>query len=376
MIQQEEYMRKVANMNYQKFYDQGFATAGHNGPHGHPDTAVRNTSHYLIIYSYLYKQTGEERYLLICQRFVEYLIGMQKQSKSGAIQCMLSDKFDRLNGLIGQGWVIEALIYYYDISHDINCLECAKKIFYSQLYDWDLHLWHRIELDGRDIDVDPTYNHHVWFAACSYKLAELCKDDTIDKMIVDFLTHGAERDFKVYESDGILHHHVSVNRPIMKSGKRKAFIKKILSPIRFINPKKLDPKYMEYAYHLFDFYGFCILKEKYGHLPLFSSEAYRKAEACVNNIDYINRKNGVDKYLDRGNPFNVYGYSYNSLSFEYPYVAKSCGFEIGDTSRKLFDIQKRLMWDKSTELFSKNQPDIETWNARTYEIIRFLENSI
>ena len=371
MMKQEEYMMYVANFNYATFHRQGFATAGHNGPHGHPDTPVRNTGHYLIIFSYLYKKTKEEKYLDICKKFAEYLMDMQKKSKSGAIQCMLSDKFDHLNGLIGQGWTIEALLYYYNISKDERCLDCAKAIFYSQKYDWGLHLWHRIELDERDIDIDPTYNHHVWYAACSYKLAELCHDDNIDKIITDFLTKGAERDFRVHAEDGLLCHHVRVDRPVMKAAKRKMFIKKILSPIRFLNPQKLDPKFMEYAYHIFDLYGFCILKEKYGHLPLYSSESYKKALACAQNIDYINKKL---KSFQTGKIHNVYGYPYNSLAFEYPYVAKSCGFEPQGVLYKLYEIQKVLMWDEETKMFSRNQPDLETWNARTYEIIRFLES--
>ena len=369
-MEQEKYMKYVADYNYATFYKQGYATAGHNGPHGHPDTPVRNTGHYLIIYSYLYKTTMEERYLEICKKFAQYLLDMQKKTKSGAIQCMLSDKFDHLNGLIGQGWTIEALLYYYDIIHDQRCLDCAKAIFYSQKYDWDLHLWHRIELDGRDIDIDPTYNHHVWFAACSYKLAELCHDDTIDKMISDFLTKGAERDFKVHDEDGILCHHVRADRPVMKAGKRKAIIKNILSPVSFLNPKKLDPKFMEYAYHIFDLYGFCILKDKYGHLPLYSSDPYKKAVACAQKIDYINKKlkSDINDFV-----YNAYGYSYNALSFEYPFVAKICGFDIQSINNDLYDIQTRLMWDNDTKMFSKNQPDLETWNARTYEIIRFLD---
>lgn len=370
MIVQEKYMMHVAEFNYATFYKQGYATAGHNGPHGHPDTPVRNTGHYLIIYSYLYKKTREERYLEICKKFAQYLLDMQKKTKSGAIQCMLGDKFDHLNGLIGQGWTIEALLYYYDISHDLRCLNCAKAIFYSQKYDWDLHLWHRIELDGTDIDIDPTYNHHVWFAACSYKLADLCNDDNIDKIITDFLTEGAERDFRVYDEDGIMRHHVRADRPVMQARKCKVFIKRLLSPIRFINPKKLDSKFMEYAYHIFDLYGFCILKEKYGHLPLYSSESYKKAVECASHIEYINKKLKTDQTRF---VFNVYGYSYNALAFEFPFVAKSCGFELQGVSDTLYDIQMRLMWDDETKMFSRNQPDLETWNARTYEIIRYLE---
>ena len=369
-MKQAEYMKYVADINYATFLTQGYATAGHNGPHGHPDTPVRNTGHYLIIYSYLYKKTKEERYLDICKKFAQYLLDMQDRTKSGAIQCMLSDKFDHLNGLIGQGWTIEALLYYYDISRDQRCLDCAKSIFYSQKYDWNLHLWHRIELDGSDIDIDPTYNHHVWFAACSYKLANLCHDDNIDKIIVDFLTKGAERDFKIHNADGILCHHVRADRPIMKNIRRKAQIKKILSPISFLNPKKFDSKFMEYAYHIFDLYGFCILKEKYGHLPLYSSKAYKRAVDCAFNIDYINKKLKCNQI---NFIYNAYGYSYNSLAFEYPYVAKSCGFVMQGIEDKLYEVQKKLMWREDEKMFSRNQPDIDTWNARTYEIIRYLE---
>lgn len=372
MIAQEKYMRIIAEKNYERFYLQGYATAGHNGPHGHLDTPVRNTGHYLVIYSYLYKKTQQEKYLLICKKFADYLIKVQKSSKSGAMHCMIGDNFDHLNGLIGQGWTIEALIYYYDICKNPLLLETAKKIFYSQKYDWELHLWHRIELDGRDIDIDPTYNHHVWFAACSYRLAELCHDSEIDKIIRDFLTLGAKRDFRVY-SDGVLCHHVKVNRPIMKSVHRKLQIKKLLTPLRFLNPKKLAPKYMEYAYHIFDFYGFCILKERYKDLPIYQSENYIKAEQCAKNIMYLIKHNGVHEYRKHNTPFNPYGFSYNSFAFEYPYVSKACGWDNEKILSDVYEIQKELMWDDNTNLFSINQPDMETWNARTYEIIRYLE---
>lgn len=372
MIQQEKYMRMVADLNYEKFYEQGFATAGHNGPHGHVDTPVRNTSHYLIIYTYLYKKLRDEKYLKICRRFADYLCECQSMSKSGAIKCMESDLFDHLNGLIGQGWVIEALIYYYEVSHDEQCLEAAKRIFFAQEYDWKLHLWHRIELNGDDIGIDPTYNHHVWFAACSYKLNDYCEDNRVDEMIRDFLTNGVTRDFRVH-NDGVLFHHVCVYNKIMRKTHFKNFVKLLLTPLQWVNPKKLDPKYMEYAYHIFDLYGFCILKERYLDLPFFDGKKYHMAEKCAHNVEYLNEKNGVYKYLEEGIPFNAYGYSYNSFAFEYPYVAKNCGFENSKVFESLFEMQKKLMWDDKDKMFTKNQPDIETWNARCYEIIRFLE---
>lgn len=374
MIQQEEYMKKVADLNYDIYLQQGHATAGHNGPHGHLDTPVRNTSHYLIIYSYLYKKTKECKYLKICNLFAEYLFTEQSKSKSGAIQCMVTDKFDHLNGLIGQGWVIEALLYYYEISKDIRCIEVSKKIFFAQKYDWNKHLWYRTELDGSNIGIDPTYNHQSWFAACSYKLNDFCDDNIIDHIITDFIKYGSERDVRIYP-DGMLRHSINLMTPTTKKIKRRVIIKHLLTPIKWINKRKLDPKYMEYAYHIFDLYGLCILKERYHNLPIFSSSKFKKAVDFAMNIDAINKKCDVYNSIKKNCEFNVYSYSYNCPAFELPYVAISNGINDTKLIDKTFETLKLLMWDEKTEQFTRWQPDIETWNARTYEIIRYLEKN-
>lgn len=371
-MKQKEYMIYIANRNYEKFYKQGYATAGHNGPHGHQDTPVRNTAHYLIIYSYLYKTTREKRYKQICEKFVDYICKKQNESKSGAIQCMLSDKFDHLNGLIGQGWVIEGLLYCYEVLGFERCLDTAMKIYKAQKYDKDLHLWHRIELDGTDIGIDPTYNHQVWFAACSSKLAEYCDDSNIDKILRDFLTVGAKRDFRIH-SNGMLKHYVNVSNEVMQKIKLRHVIKVCLTPVKSVSPKKFDSKYMEYAYHVFDLYGFSILQEKYGDLPLFSSDVYQKAIAYAENVKQVNQNCGVYSAIKNGDMFNIFSYSYNSPAFEYPYVAEINRFGDKKLHDELYEIQRKLMFNNQTGMFTRNNPDIETWNARTYEIIRYLD---
>ncbi len=371
-MKQFEYMRHIADYNYDTFYKQGFATAGHNGPHGHIDTEVRNTAHYLIIYCYLYKITLKQKYKDICLKFVEHLIRKQKQTVSGAIECMKTNKFDHINGLIGQGWVIEALIYYYKTFGYSDILEIALRIFYSQKYNWNKHLWERIEINGNNLGFDTTYNHQVWFAACSYPLSELSNDNNIDKIIIDFLLEGSKRDFRIY-SDGLLHHNIGILPSILSKRFLKSSLKKLLSPFSFICPQKLDPKYMEYAYHLFDMYGFSILKEKYGYLPIFNSDEYKKAVRYAFDLDEINNSCGVTKYLKNEKKFNVFSYSYNSPAFEYPYIAIANGHNNIKEIEKLYDIQAKLMYDINTAQMTKNQPDIFTWNARTYEIIRYLE---
>ena len=97
MYKQEQYLKYIADKYYESFDRQGHASAGHNGPHGHPDTPVRNTAHFVIIYMYLYKKYRDTKYLNISQKFVAYLCSKQKESKSGAIQCMYGGNFDNIN---------------------------------------------------------------------------------------------------------------------------------------------------------------------------------------------------------------------------------------------------------------------------------------
>lgn len=369
MLPQEEYMEKIARKNFDKFYEQGFATAGHNGPHGHLDTPVRNTSHYLIIYCYLYKKYNEERFRAIANKFFSYLKKMQEQSRSGAMHCMITDRFDHLNGLIGQGWVIEALIYFYETFGNIEALEVGKKIFFSQEYNWKKHLWHRIELDGSDIGIDITSNHNVWFAGCSYKLAEYCNNTEINDIIEDFLTEGEHIILGTYKN-GLMVHTVRIDDPILKQTGWKNYIYALLQPIKSLWPRKFDLHYIDYGYHIFDLYGYAMLKQKYGKLNLFNGNDYSKAKDLGKDITKILELNKVNKEQE----MNKFFLPYNNPSFEWPFVAKANNFYSEKIVEELWQIQISKMYDESTDQMTRNNPDIDTWNARTYEIIRFLES--
>ena len=130
---------------------------------------------------------------------------------------------------------------------------------------------------------------------------------------------------------------------------------------------------MEHAYHVFDLYGFTILKERYPNLPLFSSSKYQKAVIYAKDVETFTRNCGAYDAIEQGDMFNVYSYSYNCPAFEYPYVAEQCGFDSAEMYEQQFELLVKLMYNKQTKMFTRNNPDIETWNARTYEIIRYLD---
>ena len=372
-IKQEEYMEFVAEKYYKEFFSQGFATPGHNGPHGHIDTPIRNTGNFLMIYTYLYKKNKDSKYLELCKKFAKYICEEAKKSKNGAIKCMTTNKFNYLNGLVGQAWAIEALLYYYGISYDVECLETACKIFYAQKYDYDLHIWRLQDIDGKDIGISRTYNHNVWFIACASKILEYKEDAEILNIVNDFLTKGVKRDFRIY-SNGLLKHLVKIAENYYEVLNWKSIIRFFLYPLRKINLRKLDTRYIEKGYHVFDMYGFCMLEERFPNYDFFSSKKYKKAINYALNYKKLNKELNIYKAIKhKNNNFNIYSYTYNSLAFEYPYVSSFFGKKDYKIYKELYEIQCELMYDADTKLFSKYNPDQITFDGKTSEIIKFLE---
>lgn len=372
-MNQYEYLKNTADACFDLFDRQGYASSGNNGPYGQLDTPVRNTCHFLIIYSFLYKRLGDARYLELANKLFDYLCVEQSKSVSGAIKCMETNDFDHLNGLIGQAWAIEALVYYYRCAKNQKALDVALSIFNSQKYDFERHLWHRIELDGTDIGYDVTYNHHIWFAACGAELMAVTNDGDIKHILSDFMDNGSQIDFQVH-ANGMLRHHMkrlSENELLTKT---KRFVKNTISCLRWVDPQRFDYWYQEKGYHLFDMYGLCILEEHFPGHPLFSSQKFAKARDYALNIDSVNKSLGIDKVNPVHSSFlNIYGYPYNSPAFEFPYIAAHFGKNDSTLFDSLYKIQEYLMWDSASGDFTLNNPDIATFHARTYEIIRYLD---
>ena len=82
----EAFVRGCADARLEEFTTLGHAAAGRNGPYDYRDTPVRNTAHWLITYSYLWKTTGDTRYEAVCRRFGQYLLDEQAKSASGAVR--------------------------------------------------------------------------------------------------------------------------------------------------------------------------------------------------------------------------------------------------------------------------------------------------
>lgn len=373
------FLKETADDYLELYETQAHANQGHNGPYGHIDTPARNTAHWCITFGYLWKNYGDSKYYNVSRKFADYLVDLCNSSASGAVKCMEDDSYNHMNGLMGQAWVIEALVYFFEISNEEKYLDFAKKIFNVPVYNSSQHMWEMVELDGSNIGFDYTFNHQLWFAAVGSLILQHRDDEKIRDQVEDYLD-GCVNHLQVHK-DGLIKHYGDLSSPfnhdsgVLKWLKRTAKLT-LFKNRRFIDPNRYDADGYERGYHLFNLYAFAILKKEFGSHELYTSDKFKAAieygrRTKVHN-DYFN----VDRVL-AGNPksvMNKFAYAYNSPAFEYPfiyYVFGTNNFE--KTCEQLFEIQIGTTYDSETKRLSKNNSDPETLTARIYELVRFLE---
>lgn len=106
------------------------AIAGHNGPYFDEETPVRNTSHWIIIFSCLYKLTSKEIYRIYASKYLSYLFSSDSRPMNASYFCRKNKEKDFCNGLMGQAWVMEALLYYHEVFNHKPSYELAEEIFF------------------------------------------------------------------------------------------------------------------------------------------------------------------------------------------------------------------------------------------------------
>lgn len=384
-IVNDEYLllKTIADTELDYIEKNGFAHAGCNGPYNNKDTAVRNSGHFLVIYSYLYEKTQNNRYLAAVKCLSDFLLRENNYGKSGSIEHRTDNRFDHTNGLIGQAWTIEALVEAYKLTKSGCAYEKAKQLFLNQRFNYDTKMWIVVDCDGT-LSLDLTFNHQLWFAAAGAMLLDIKYDSKIDEEIKLFLEEASNKFFQVRENGRIVHvmnyfpseHEKEQQREIIKQYKRRTLLKEPFSVIKKKFKDKLSKNSftegIEEGYHLFDLYGFAILYNRYSKLSIYSSEKFSKALDYMKNSDNIL---GLSKNCG-GYPYNKFAYAYNSPAFEYPFVANTFSCFNDSVEKKLIESQCSLLLDASKGTF-KSCDDPYTLNARTYELVRYfrqLEN--
>ena len=365
-------LKECADARCDQFLLWGHAAPGNNGPYCSKDTPVRNTGHWLIIYAYLWKKTGDDRYKKIAETFADYLLTMQSWSRSGAIACMEEGGQDSLNGLIGQAWTIEALIYAYRTFGHKKYLRCALQIFRSQKFDYKTGFWKRVEPDGRILDYDMTLNHQIWFGISGRMILSCMEDRRIRGQVNRHFDRVHKEYFGIHR-DGLIRHFGAMKRP------RKSFLALYIKQyikyaglvMGLLGEEKVDILRQEQGYHIFELYGYARLAMLDPDYPLFETRAFSRALNYAMRIGRLNRKLGIQD----PDTMNKYAYGYNSPAFEWPLVQQIFqGKTDKDKVLSLLKIQKKLTYNKNTKMFNCHTCDPETLTARLYEYVFYLEN--
>lgn len=325
-----------------------------NGPHNHQMTQVRNNCHWSILFSYMYSVSGEIDYKLAAERSMERVLSKEFYPASYSTIHRIQPGMSKTNGLIGQMWTIEALLYTGNYLKSTRYLKFAKKIYLSQNFDDALSLWSTLDELGNTEELDRTFNQQIWTAYIGLKLIRFGVIDD-NGNIESFINKYIEPYY--FRSGPLI--------PLAIEDRLTKLKKKIKRKI--VGNDEIY-KLKEEAYNSFSMIGLMYIKRYYPYLEFFKTKQWRDIIDNYKNNDYI--------YNLVSNPFAL---SYNVSGFE---VYKICNsdkllFEKQISIDKLLDDQISLI---VSFLDAKDHNDLDidvnTLIARSYEAIWIIEDEL
>lgn len=327
---------------------------GHNGPYFDPETSVRNTAHFLFLYSALYKKTADSRYKSAAENAIAFLKSTTVRPFDKTFHCRDKKGKDKCNGLVGQAWVIEALVEAYEAFGREDCYQLAEQTFL--LHPWNEHvsIWNRVEIDGAVLSVDRTFNHQLWFAMSASLLKKTpVAIERAKRFLADIVRY-----IDLYD-DGVIFHNSQLGR---LANYRHLGARLFLGQLKANILKKSVKKQLyskSVGYHGFNLYALAVLKKELPDEPVWQTSLVNKLLAACETPLFL-------ETLDR----SEYGYFYNTAGLEIAYAYEAfIGKE--DKTQAWLNRQFDLTWEKSCSGFTGNTADVNTAFARAYVGMRF-----
>ena len=357
----------------------GSCPAGHNGPYFDPETPVRNTGHWLMIFAKCYELTGNDEFKDKVRELVEYLYSEDARPNGYSFYHRNKQDKDKCNGLIGQAWTFEALVEATRILGNNKYALLAEEVFFQHPFNAKQCLWSRLEIDGHVLSIDATFNHQLWFAACASCIKGKRNAEIRGrvKRFMDCLPQNLtilENGLVYHPIEWLLEEQFAYNpTPIAKMRRR---IGSILQTLRIV-PRHKEASFREQSkkdiykkelyrsvgYHSFNMYAFAILKTQAPSHPFWGSESFKKAVDYMLTVEY--RHNLTN---------NKYGYPYNPSGFEVPYslsILKDLNEkELIEISQWWISEQFKMCYNEKTGMMDRNTEDALTHTARIYELTR------
>lgn len=332
--------------------EDGSFPPGHNGPYHDKETPVRNTAHWIITLLKAFELTGKNKFKGAAIRALQYLTSSEARPNGFTFWCRNKPGKDFCNGLIGQAWVIEALLMGEKYTGRSDLSELAAEVFLLHPFDGKRGLWHKREIEGKILPLDDTFNHQLWFAAVG-SMFDGKRYPEIRRQIQIF----AERldiNFNIFKS-GLIRHLIVPRKPFSWSG-LKSIARSFLENQTYGKSEDINKAI---GYHQFNLYGFGILKGNYKDLPFWRSVKFKRAVEYVQSSEF---KEGLV-----GNKF---GFPYNVAGIEVAFSLEMFVRNSKSRQQEWLGEQFKCNFDFDSSFLSKNTSDSKTLAARFYEATR------
>ncbi len=348
---------KSAETGLEKQRSDGAMSAGHNGPHNDPETPVRNTSHWLIFFLKAFELSEEPKFKKAASSCLSYLLMKESRPGDATFYHRKNPQKDFSNGIIGQAWTIEALIYASRKFNNPEILKLAEDVFNLHPYDPSVQAWKVVNPDGTIRDYDRTFNHQLWFASIGCELIKQGVTSVQDS--VDHFIQNIHKNIEFYPDGVIKHYPYAYTFPpsLRKSaGRLNNRLKSLFNPF--------DSNYSHsVGYHAFNTYALGVIYRYDPDLPFFKNGLFRTSLDAIGNDRF-------QKCL----PEAKFGYPYNPPGIEIA-VSLQAGTqlsknEIEKLQKKWLNKQFEMNFDFNNFTMTRNTPDPLTNQARMYELYR------
>ena len=344
---------KAAYISLKKQNSDGSMPPGHNGPYCHPETPVRNTAHWLFTFSSIYEKTGDIIWKTACDKAVSYLMSKKSRPNGTTFHCRNQPNRDACNGLIGQAWVIEALVKAAEVLNNTDCMNLAEETFLLHPFNKRIGIWKRVEVDGNVLSYDGTFNHQLWFSAAG----SLLTNNSIAQERAKLFLHKIAQTFITYP-DNIIFHSSPMGSLLSYFPETYHFIQQAIRILKI--PKRKKTLYLKsVGYHAFNLYAFAILKKQLPNEALWNSKDIEAILAAYQLPNFI-------KELEH----SQYGFHYNLSGIEQAFAVETF-WDNQSEAERLINLQFKKTYYNEENLFSLSAADRATANARIYEATRF-----
>ena len=328
----------------------GSLPEGRNGPYGDPETPVRNTAHWLVLFATAQWRTGEPRLREAALRAAAFLASSEARPGGAAFLCRQNAGKDACNGLVGQAWAIKALAEAAAWLDAEPLAKLAETVFLLHPFDARARLWRRVEVDGAALGPDFTLNHQIWFAAAGSMLAPLAAAEVGLRVraFLDGLAHSL-----ALHRDGTLRH------PVAPAAAARIAPRVALRLARERMRLRRPLREKAIGYHSFNLHALAILRTRVPDHGFWTSPSFEAAWLHAGSEAF--RAAVAD---------NRYAWPYNPTGLEMAWALEVFAPGSRAEQERWVAEQLRRHFDARTNLLSRATPDPATLAARLYEAAR------